>query len=206
MTKVPPNSKAGTSPRDLPKEIPLYGPRFVPPTYMYLRKRDYLAEIKPQTAYLKVLTIIHPFYYPEIFRCPRCGSTERPGVRWDGWNSPGPREVLGTRRSETALGYQIRCNHCSGELDERGNTTHCFATTNPLFWENWETYLIPSKSSSFRVIVNVAEFTPSTIGGIPIFFKRCSVTRELFDLIVELRLTMTSAGLAENIRRKSSSI
>jgi hypothetical protein len=39
-------------------------------------------------------------------------------------------------------------------------------------------------------------------GGIPRFFKRCAVTRELYDLIIELRPSMTSAGLAEHFKRE----
>jgi hypothetical protein len=40
-----------------------------------------------------------------------------------------------------------------------------------------------------------------TIGGIPYFFKRCALTRDLFDLVVEVRPSMTSAGLAEHVKR-----
>ena len=39
-------------------------------------------------------------------------------------------------------------------------------------------------------------------GGIPIFLHRCGLTRELFDLIVELRPSSTSGGLAEQVKRK----
>jgi hypothetical protein len=39
-------------------------------------------------------------------------------------------------------------------------------------------------------------------GGIPHFFQRCALTRDLFDLVVELRPTSSSAALAENIRRE----
>lgn len=38
--------------------------------------------------------------------------------------------------------------------------------------------------------------------GIPHFMKRCALTRDLYNLITEFRLTMTSAGLAEHIKRK----
>ncbi len=37
----------------------------------------------------------------------------------------------------------------------------------------------------------------------PHFLKRCALTGELYDLIVELRPSVTAAGLAENIRRTS---
>ena len=199
-TKIPPNSGEDKTPRDLARAIPMHGPRFVPPTYMYLRTRQYLAEIEPGAAYLKPLHIIHPVYYPELLKCPRCGTTDRSKVKWDSWTSAGHRELSGLRRNETVLGYQIRCKDCHELPDENGNTHHCLATTNPIFWENWETWAIPSESSLPQMTVGVSAHVRIP-GGIPIFFKRCSVTRDLFDLIVELRLTMTSAGLAENIRR-----
>jgi hypothetical protein len=41
------------------------------------------------------------------------------------------------------------------------------------------------------------------LDDIPYFFKRCAVTHELFSLIVELRPSTTSMGLAENIKRMS---
>lgn len=37
--------------------------------------------------------------------------------------------------------------------------------------------------------------------GVPHFFQRSAVTRELYDLIVEHRPSSTSAGLAEHIKR-----
>lgn len=37
------------------------------------------------------------------------------------------------------------------------------------------------------------------VGGIPFFFRRCAVTHELFELVIEFRPTMTSFGLAEHI-------
>ncbi|KAG1721192.1 hypothetical protein EDB19DRAFT_1773743, partial [Suillus lakei] len=52
--------------------------------------------------------------------------------------------------------------------------------TNPEFWHTW-----PHWSISV---------------GIPVFFRRCAVTRELFDLLIELWLSSTAGGLAENIR------
>jgi hypothetical protein len=39
-------------------------------------------------------------------------------------------------------------------------------------------------------------------GGMPCFFSHCAVTRELHDMIVELRPSTTSGGLAENIKRE----
>ncbi|KIK32267.1 hypothetical protein CY34DRAFT_101869 [Suillus luteus UH-Slu-Lm8-n1] len=103
---------------------------------------------------------------------------------------------------EGAIGTQLRCENCkmdpkskkgsqqqsSGEHDEEGDSRtqlkgHCFATTNPEFWCNWAHWSIPI--------------------DIPIFFQRCAVTRDLFDLLIELCPSSTAGGLAENIRRKS---
>lgn len=39
-------------------------------------------------------------------------------------------------------------------------------------------------------------------GSIPHFLKRAAVTHELYDLIVELRPSSTSAGLSEHIKRE----
>ena len=46
-------------------------------------------------------------------------------------------------------------------------------------------------------------YTPVLAGGIPIFFSRSAVTRDLFDLIVELRPHTTSGRVAETVKRKS---
>lgn len=47
-----------------------------------------------------------------------------------------------------------------------------------------------------------ADHIPSD--GVPHFFKRCAVTRELFDMIVELRPSLTSGGLSVHVKRKLS--
>jgi len=38
-------------------------------------------------------------------------------------------------------------------------------------------------------------------GSVPYFLARTAVTHELFDFLIELRPSSTSAGLAENIKR-----
>jgi len=65
-----------------------------------------------------------------------------------------------------------------------GEGSFCYATTNPLFWERWH---------------------HASLGTIPHFFKRCAMTRELLDLVIELRPSHTSMGLAENIKREMMS-
>jgi len=40
------------------------------------------------------------------------------------------------------------------------------------------------------------------LGGVPHFLKRCAVTRELYNLLIELRPSSTSGGIAEHIERE----
>ncbi|GBE81445.1 hypothetical protein SCP_0311740 [Sparassis crispa] len=181
LTKAHGNSKTATN-VSLRHEIPLYGPHFIPPTYADEFKQDATPGIVPETAYLKPLTVIHPFYFPELARCPQCSSDD---IKWCGWTPTGHREVHGIFREETALGFQLRCQSCAkqcgvhGEGDDEG--PYCFSTTSPLFWEKREHWEIPA--------------------GIPICLRRCAITRDLFDLVVELRPSTTAAGLAENIKQ-----
>ncbi|KAF8973795.1 hypothetical protein BDZ97DRAFT_1912253 [Flammula alnicola] len=100
------------------------------------------------------------------------------GIRWDGWNSTGARNVYGIRMNERAIGYQLRCKDCKANDSPGG---YCFVATNHVFWDKWEHWKIPR--------------------NIPYFLKRAAVTHELFDLIVELRPSSTSAGLAENLKQ-----
>jgi len=121
--------------------------------------------------HLRPLTIIHPFFYPQIGRCP-CGN-KRP--LWEGWTTTGHRDVHGLRQEETALGFRIRCKECHGESQGKTNRDgYCIATTNPLYWEKWDN---------------------ACAGGLPYFFKRCAVTSDLFQLISEMRPLSTAAGL-----------
>ncbi|KAJ6533328.1 hypothetical protein DFH09DRAFT_1406865 [Mycena vulgaris] len=135
-------------------------------------------KIKRDTAYLRPMTVVHPVYHPGLDNCPHCGSDD---VSWDSWNGTGSREVHGLRREETALGYQLRHEKCTADEGSSGTKNRCFVTTNPAFWEKWEHWKIPR--------------------GIPYFFSRCAVNRELFDLIIEFRPSTTSGGLAENIKQ-----
>ncbi|KAJ8596095.1 hypothetical protein M405DRAFT_782130 [Rhizopogon salebrosus TDB-379] len=160
-------------------KIPILGPHFVPPSYLHARKRSQSEPVvNPEISYLKPLRVIHPFYYPELARCPRCNCAD--GIQWDGWTGTGPRDVHGLMLDEAAIGTQLRCEHCKN--DPTSKKGHCFATTNPGFWHGWSHWSIP--------------------GDIPIFFYRCAVTHELFDLLIELRLSSTAGTLAENVRRE----
>ncbi|EIW61003.1 uncharacterized protein TRAVEDRAFT_97136, partial [Trametes versicolor FP-101664 SS1] len=58
-------------PKPLKAEVPLLGPRFLPPTYLHCSRRNSIADIQPETSYMRPLTIIHPLYFEELAKCPR---------------------------------------------------------------------------------------------------------------------------------------
>ncbi|KAJ7210593.1 hypothetical protein C8J57DRAFT_1257152 [Mycena rebaudengoi] len=88
-----------SSERVLRSGIPIYGPRFLPPSLNDMRLRR--GKIKTETTYLLPINIIHPVYYDNLGTCPHCGSTD---VKRDSWNATSSREVHGLRWEETALG------------------------------------------------------------------------------------------------------
>jgi hypothetical protein len=108
-TTVHANSSKGTVADSLPKDILILGPRFVPPSYLHVEKRQKCPAIEPMTGYLKPLVVVHPFYYPGLAKCPQCDSMN---VKWDSWTTKGHREVHGIRQEECALGMQLRCKDC----------------------------------------------------------------------------------------------
>jgi formate dehydrogenase maturation protein FdhE len=114
------------------------------------------------TQYIKPLNVIHPFYYPQLATCPRCGSDKE--TSWEGWTSTGARELHGLICEETALGAQLQCNICKESAKmKKGNTKntpgdddagaqasetadlegYCFATTSAAYWRTWEHWRIP---------------------------------------------------------------
>jgi hypothetical protein len=142
-TKVHGNATKNTQPKPLSKEIPILGPRFVPPSYLHIMRRSGAPEIEPESAYLKPLNIIHPFFYLRLARCPHCKSN---GILWEGWTTTGPRDVHGVEQDERALGIQLRCKACEAVGGAKGDQ-FCVATTNPVFWAKWEHWEIPSSSA-----------------------------------------------------------
>ena len=145
MTKTNPGAKSveKTAPKPLPVEVPIYGPRFVPPTYLHMKKRNSAFVIKPGTSYVRPLTIIHPYYFPNLAKCHQCGSEN---VKWEGWNAYGYRDVHGISYEETAMGSQLSCKACKekGGRDEKGEKLHhCFSMTNAVVWENLQLWEIP---------------------------------------------------------------
>jgi hypothetical protein len=144
-TTVRGGPKHGSAPPSLRSEVPVLGPRFLPPTYLHLQKRSATPTIEPESTYLKPLNIVHPFYYPSLAECPQCGSDK---VAWQGWTATGHREVYGVRREETALGFQLQCEPCMAQPNDEnatGDGAYRFATTNVKFWENKEHWEIPRK-------------------------------------------------------------
>lgn len=136
LTSLHGNSKATVAPV-LKKEIPLIGPRFLPPSYLQLQKRSTTPKIELEVSYLVPLNIIHPLYHQGLSACPSCGSND---TLWDGWTAPGARNVHGIRRDERALGYQLRCKACKDAPEKQ---QFCYATTSKAFWEKWEHWKIP---------------------------------------------------------------
>jgi hypothetical protein len=130
-------------PHALPPTIPLFGPRFLPPTYLHIQCRHAAPCYDPTQAYLKPINIIHPFYYPQLAQCPACKSKD---VFWEGWTSTGSRRVHGIGCEETALGFQLRCEPCSEEAKRTKGHAFCFATTNITFWAKREHWEIPGES------------------------------------------------------------
>ncbi len=191
--------------KSLAKDIPIYLPRFTPPTLFHHLRRHTAARISPAILYIKPLNIVHPFYYPELRRCPTCkiGKTT-----WSGWTGAGPCEVHGFFREERAFGFQIHCEDCQAaaykarEAGEAAPGSFRTATTSPQFWANWQHFEIPSACFFPLIFLTAANINVS--GTIPHFFQRCALTRELYDMIIEIRPTVTSGGLAENIKRKQS--
>lgn len=130
----------------LPLGFPLLGPRFIPPDYIHITKRSSASEIVPETAYIKPLNIVHPFYHPELEICPQCNSKK---TKWQGWNTKGPRKIHGQQREEMAIGYQLECQDCKRRNGEMGpddkKVEFCFATTSHKFWKSKSEWEIPCK-------------------------------------------------------------
>lgn len=197
-------NKKGAIPPSLKKDIPILGPHFLPPGYIHAQKRD-TPQITPDISYLRAITVVHPFYFPTISGCcPGCGSSD---TLLEGWTTKGARDVHGLHRDERAIGVQIICKQCRSQYEkggpQEGKGHFCFATTAKCFWAKWEHWRIPGELhvSSLEGNHLLTVLGTCSADGIPHFLTRCAVTRELFDVIVELRPSLTSGGLAENIKR-----
>jgi hypothetical protein len=117
------NSKEQT-PRKLPSDIPILGPKFLPPSYAQQLRRNPSAQIVPETAYLKPVNVLSRFFLsndPNFGHCPRCNSLGRTTklTQWE-WAPAGPRfDVHGLEQEETAIGEQGQCTVCEKEAKSR---------------------------------------------------------------------------------------
>ncbi|TFK79508.1 hypothetical protein K466DRAFT_472710, partial [Polyporus arcularius HHB13444] len=69
---IRPPVKSGVTAKPLNLNLPLLGPRFIPPSYLHAQRRNAAPEIKPDAAYLKPVNIVHPVFYPDVLeKCPR---------------------------------------------------------------------------------------------------------------------------------------
>ncbi|KAF7294249.1 hypothetical protein HMN09_01153400 [Mycena chlorophos] len=164
-THIHGNSKS-TTPKTLPKDVPIYGPRFLPSTLLDVSKRNPTC-VEPETLYIRPLNV-------------RSRGTSGSDLERG--------DVHGLFYEERALGYQLRCSECETKykgkkvLGRDGEKLgYCFATTNAKAWAGINHWEIPR--------------------GIPYFTQRTAVTRELFDVIIELRPSTTSGKLAEEIKQ-----
>lgn len=137
VTAIPANAKDKPF-KPLSKNVPLLGPVFNPLNpFLEADKRELSPDLKPDGLYyLQPVTVVHSFYFANLARCPddlpaitRGEVTHQ--VKWDGWNTMGPREVYGSRRNEMAIGVQLRCLTCKARLradtqDDRGDDQFCF--------------------------------------------------------------------------------
>lgn len=134
--------------------------------------------IEPESAYLKPLNVVHPFYYPRLARCPQCESNSV----WEGWTTTGSRDVHGVSEEEAALGFQSPCKDCEASGTTKGHRS-CVASTKPVFRKKMGALGNPKFVLVFHAH-NGTDCKPSD--DVPHFFKQCTVTRDLFNVIVEL--------------------
>ncbi|KAI0746419.1 hypothetical protein C8Q80DRAFT_1219860 [Daedaleopsis nitida] len=104
-------------------------------------------EVVPGTTYLKPLNVVHPFYYPDLLRCPNC-MAKTSDVLTNRWNPKGHHEVHGVMQEETAIGVQICCNLCrkkfsKNSLNREEGSSYCSMMTSQGFWVKSEQWEIP---------------------------------------------------------------
>lgn len=129
------------TPGMLDKWIPLYGPRFTLPTFLDLQKHQSKPEYHLSILYLKVVNVIHPFYFLQLNDyCPHCESFE---ISWEGWTTSRHRDVHALRAEETTLGVQLHCGGCTARKLAGEEILFSFATTNLVFWDQYPHWKIP---------------------------------------------------------------
>ena len=186
-------------------EVLVFGPLFIPPSYLHMRKQGMVPDIGPETGYLKPLHIIHPFFYPVLVVCPHCDSEY---IGWEGWTSTGPHEVHGLFRDETALGVRLECRTCKKQHDDKkaaGDKGRCSIAQQQQTLSSGQGKITGRFQASVIPHCTVdLSMAHSYIEGMPYFLSRAAVTRDLFDFLLELRPSSTSRGLSENIKCERS--
>jgi hypothetical protein len=87
----------------------------------------------------------------------------------------------------------------SGTLAKAPQKT--WITTNHIFYEGIPSWQLQSMSHRYLMT-----WLTGKLGNIPIFFKRCAISQELFDIITEFRISMPAATIAHRIERGSLQI
>ncbi|KIO24054.1 hypothetical protein M407DRAFT_26496 [Tulasnella calospora MUT 4182] len=158
--------------------LPLYGPRFLPPSPSVLYRNPLsCSQILTRDFYLKPVTIIHELYWPSLLQCPTCTKAKRPepNLQRQGFTSEGPRTVHGIKEEEYVIGTKIRCQTCASLKEDRIQ----WSFTSPEFWSSRTYWEIPCE--------------------VPHFLHRSAISRDLFNLINEFRLSVPADRLREHI-------
>jgi hypothetical protein len=173
----------------------------MPPTLAAKRS----PETVPVTVYyLRPTMVVHPFYSKDLQICPGCRSRGETSTKtlWKSWSTGGPRHIHGLFEEEVAIGMKLYCETCAErakDSDDHDASGYC-STTNYKFWEGVAPSLVPG-TLMYSYIFTFHVLISPPAGWIPHFTSRSAVTRELYDLICEMRLQSTSGGLQKGIER-----
>ena len=86
--------------------------------------------------------------------------------------------------------------------------SHFWATTNREYWSGVPHWQVPCACRTFVACLSARpltrRFSSADPVGIPHFLKKCALSRDLFDIIIEMRPSVPSATLQNHIRRMSA--
>ena len=160
--------------------------------------------------YIKPVHIVHPFFYPALTNlgCRKHGT--EPNIQWTQWTGKGPRDVHGLMEAEFSIGYQMQCKMCAagGETDAPDCDStikprlHFWAATNRSYWAGLLHWQVPCACSLTCAFVCLLTF--SVLRYPALSQEVCLVSRELFDIIIEMRPSLPSATLQDHIKPKFS--
>jgi ribosomal protein L32 len=194
-TRVHGNSKK-TSGNPLPLEIPLLGPVFLPPEPSLLLKYTPHRPIKPTDYYLRNFTVVHPFYMAKspLLTCPGCVQTQQiPKITWRSWSNKAPRLVHELDRDSLAMGYTFECSNC-----EEQRRQHHWTMTNAIFWKEIPYWKVPGEVPTYPCVALIDH----SLAYVPFFLERSAISRQLYNVIAEFRLTEPAAAIVEHVKRK----